>query len=79
MWFAAPSSPSAGVAGSGDVPNWASMPSSQRDVWEQVAIKARREMAAAIFPILGPAIRKAIAEAMGRRIAPIKKAVTAGW
>lgn len=34
------------VAGSGDVPNWASMPSAQRDVWEQVAAKARNEMAA---------------------------------
>lgn len=34
------------VAGSGDVPNWASMPSSQREVWEQVATKARNEMAA---------------------------------
>lgn len=30
------------IAGSGDVPNWASMPAAQRDVWEQVAVAARR-------------------------------------
>jgi hypothetical protein len=34
------------VPGSGDVPNWASMPIAQREVWEQVATKARVEMAA---------------------------------
>jgi hypothetical protein len=32
------------VPGSGEVPNWASMPSSQRYVWEQVAAAARNEM-----------------------------------
>lgn len=31
------------VAG-GDVPNWASLPAVDRDQWEQVAVKARREM-----------------------------------
>ena len=33
-----------GVAG-GDVPNWASLPVAERERWEQVATKARNEMA----------------------------------
>lgn len=32
------------VPGSGDVPNWASMPIEQREAWEHVATKARKDL-----------------------------------
>ena len=39
------------VAGS-DVPNWASLPSSERDTWLQVADRARRHVTDQIFATL---------------------------
>jgi TRAP-type C4-dicarboxylate transport system substrate-binding protein len=65
------------VAGS-DVPNWASLPSADRERWEQVATRARRHVTDQIFATLdsvesdlnaadGVVIGRAVADEMRER------------